>query len=103
MPLLKVNWQCAGSKAYVEDACGALIHVDGPNLTLTSGCGDAPLVISVSDLSEVRMNTVVGKDKEVFHIATKKGLYLPLATESGSPDDSRAIVYSLRKQLNIEQ
>jgi hypothetical protein len=92
-----------GDKAYFSKACGALLAIDSGNLTFTSACGDEPQVIPASAISELRMNALVGKDIGAFHIATRKGLYLDLALESGSREDSRALVESLRKELALSE
>ncbi|MGA2185785.1 MAG: tetratricopeptide repeat protein [Bryobacteraceae bacterium] len=90
-----------GDKAYFATACGALLNVDNGDLTFTSACGDEPQVIPASGILEIRMNAVVGKEMGAFHIATRKGLYLDLALESGSREDSRSVVDTLRKELNL--
>jgi hypothetical protein len=91
----------AGDKAYFANACGALIVVEGGNLTFTPGGGEAPRVIPAAEIAEIRLNTAVGKDVGAFHIVTKKGLYLHLAPASGTADDARTIVEALRKQLSL--
>jgi hypothetical protein len=91
----------AGDKAYFANACGALIVVEGGNLTFTPGGGEAPRVIPAAEIAEIRLNTAVGKEVGAFHIVTKKGLYLHLAPASGTADDARTIVEALRKQLSL--
>jgi hypothetical protein len=44
---------------------------------------------------------VVGKEVGAFHILTRKGLYLHLATESGKREDARAAVEELRRRLGL--
>jgi hypothetical protein len=90
-----------GDKAYFATGCGALIVVNGGNLTFTPGGGEAPRVIPASEIAEIRLNTAVGKDAGAFHIVTKKGLYIHLAPATGAADDARTIVDALRKQLSL--
>ncbi len=90
-----------GDKDYFEKGCGALLAVQGGNLTFTPGGGETPLVIPASEIREVRLNTTVGRNIGAFHIATKKGLYLNLAPSTGNRDDGRADVDSLRKELGL--
>jgi hypothetical protein len=90
-----------GDKAYFEDSCGALLSVDGNNLTFTASGGEGPVVIPAGDILEIRLNTTVGRSAGAFHIATKKGLYLNLVPESGKSDDGRADVDQLRKLLGL--
>jgi hypothetical protein len=92
-----------GTAAYFEPSAGALLAVDGANLTFTSSGGEAPRVIPASDIREVRLNSAVGTAAGAFHIATKKGLYFQFAPPSGSPDDARELIATLRKQLGLEQ
>jgi hypothetical protein len=49
------------------------------------------------------MNTAVGKDSVAFHLVTKKGLYLGLTPGGATPDEGRADVDELRKQLGLDQ
>ena len=87
-----------GDSAYFATACGALLQVEEGALTFTSGCGETPLVIPASEISEIRMNVAVGKAIGAFHIATARGLYLNLTGETGTGDRSREIVEALKKQ-----
>jgi hypothetical protein len=91
-----------GDPAYFENACGALLSAGDGVLTITSGCGEAPLVIPAAEISDVRMNVAIGKEIGAFHIATTKGLYLALATESGSRDDARKLIETLKKDLQLQ-
>jgi len=94
----------AGDDAYFEDGCGALLSVDGQDLIFTpSVASDSAMVIPIGEIVEIRMNTTAAKEIGAFHIATRKGMYLHLAVESGGRDEARAIVESLRKQLGISQ
>jgi hypothetical protein len=90
------------AEAYFEPSCGALLAVDGVNLTFTPSGGEEALVIPASEILEIRMNTTVGRDVGAFHIITKSGLYLHLAPESGSAEDGRSAVDGLRKHLGLE-
>jgi hypothetical protein len=92
-----------GDAAYFEQPCGALLLVEAGNLTFTASGGEGSLVIPASDIIEIRMNTAVGREAGAFHIITRKGLYLHLAPESAKPEDGRADVDELRKQLGIDQ
>lgn len=91
-----------GTTAYFEPSAGALLAIDGATLTFTSSGGEAPRVIPASDIREVRLNSAVGTAAGAFHIATRKGLYFQLAPPSGSPDDARELIATLRKQLGLE-
>jgi hypothetical protein len=90
-----------GATAFFEPACGALLAVENGNLTFTPGGGEAPLVIPASEIREIRINSLVGKDVGAFHISTKQGLYLDLAPDSGASDEGHADVETLRKQLGL--
>src|ERR1035437_6362637 len=92
-----------GDAAYFADGCGALIGFDNGALTFTPSGGESPLVIPAGEVSEVRLNAVVGKEIGAFHIMTRKGLYLNLATESGKREDARAAVEELRRQLGLSE
>ena len=91
-----------GAKQYFDPGCGSLLLVENGNLTLTSSGGEAPRVIPASEIREIRLNTIVGKDVGSFHITTRKGLYLHLAPESGKADEGRSTVEKLRQQLGME-
>jgi hypothetical protein len=91
----------ATDAAYFERACGALVGVEDSNLTFTTSCGETPYVIPASEILEIRLNLAVGRDAGVFHIATRRGLYLQLALESGAREESAALLESLRKALGI--
>ena len=91
-----------GTTAYFEPSAGALLSIEGAYLTFTSSGGEAPRVIPASDIREVRLNSAVGTAAGAFHIATKKGLYFQFAPPSGSPDDARELIATLRKQLALE-
>ena len=88
-----------GDANYFEPPCGALLAVEGGNLTFTPTGGEAPLVIPATEILEIRMNTAVAKEAGAFHVITKQGLYLHLAPESATADEGRADVDQLRKQL----
>ena len=75
-----------GDANYFEPPCGALLLVEGGNLTFTPTGGEAPLVIPAAEIVEIRMNTAVGKEVGAFHIITRKGLYLHLAPEGATSD-----------------
>jgi len=92
-----------GDAAYFANGCGALIGFDNGALTFTPSGGESPLVIPAGEVSEVRLNAVVGKEIGAFHIMTRKGLYLHLATESGKREDARTAVEELRKQLGLSE
>ena len=92
----------AGDAAYFDTGCGALLSVDGHNLIFTAqGPGESPRVIPATEIWEIRLNTAVGKEVGAFHVSTRNGLYLNLATESGSRDDARAAIDSLRKKIGL--
>lgn len=90
-----------GDKDYFEKGCGALLAVDGGNLTFTPSGGEAPQVIPATQIREIRLNTTVGRNIGAFHVVTKKGLYLNLAPASGNRDEGRADVETLRKELGL--
>ena len=92
-----------GDTAYFEQPCGALLLVEGRNLTFTPSGGEGALVIPASEIVEIRMNTAVGREVGAFHIITRLGLYLHLAPESAQPEDGRTDVDELRKQLGLDQ
>lgn len=102
-PVIKVvhDHSRIGDKAYFEKSCGALLSFAEGKLTFTPAGGETPLVIPAAEIAEVRLNTTVGKNIGAFHIATKKGLYLNLAPESGSRDEARGDVEQIRKQLGF--
>ena len=91
-----------GAQAYFEPSCGALLAVDGQNLTFTPSGSEGPLVIPAAEIVEIRMNVAVGRDVGAFHVITKQGLYLHLAPENGDAEQGRADVDELRKQLGLE-
>jgi len=92
----------AGDRAWFENECGALLSVDGGELIFTPGSSaDTALAIPAGDIYEIRLNTTAAKELGAFHIATRKGVWLNLAPESGSRDDSRAAIDSLKKLLGI--
>ena len=92
-----------GDKSFFETYCGALLSVDAGELSFTPGGAEGPLVIPASEILEIRLNLVVGKEVGAFHILTRKGLYLHLALESGNRDEARTVVDSLRQQLGLTQ
>jgi hypothetical protein len=92
-----------GDKTYFDPPCGALLLAEDGSLTFTPTGGETPLVIPASEILEIRMNTAVAKDAGGFHIVTKKGLYLALAPEGATPDEGRADVDELRKQLGLDR
>ena len=92
-----------GDKNYFEKSCGALLTVSGSNLTFTATGGEAPRVIPASEIHEIRMNTLVGREFGVFHIATKQGLYISIAPRSANRDDGRAAVDDLRSRLGLSE
>jgi hypothetical protein len=92
----------AGDSAYFSDPCRALVAVDEAGaLTVTPGCGQAPLVIPASEIVDLRMNVAVGKPIGAFHIATARGLYLMCTSDSGTTDQSHEVVRSLKQQLKM--
>ncbi len=88
-------------KAYFGNSCGALVSVSGSNLTFTASGGEAPRVIPGADIREIRLNTVVGREAGVFHIATRQGLYLSLAPATSGRDEAEAIIQDLRSRLGM--
>jgi hypothetical protein len=91
-----------GDAAYFENGCGALLSVDGTNLLFTpSGDGEAALVIPMREILEIKINTTAAKEVGAFHIATRQGIYLQVAPDSGNRDDARALIEDLRKHLGI--
>lgn len=88
---------------YFEPACGALLSVSGENLTLTTACGEAPSVIPASDVLDIRLNSLIGREMGAFHISTKQGFYVSMAPESRGREDSRALIESIRKQLTLPE
>ena len=91
-----------GDAAYFQDPCAALLAVDSEgSLTITPGCGEAPLVVPPSDIVAIRMNVAVARQVGAFHIETAKGLYLTCTGESGTRDESAEIVHALREQLHL--
>jgi hypothetical protein len=92
-----------GDRDYFEPQCGALLLVEGGALTFTPTGGEAPLVIPVSEILEIRMNTAVAREAGSFHIITRKGLYLHLAPEGATAEEGRADVDELRKELGLDQ
>lgn len=76
--------------------------MENGNLTITASGGEAPRLIPASEIREIRLNTIAGKDVGSFHITTRKGLYLHLAPVSGKADEARATVEMLRQQLGME-
>ena len=92
-----------GDSAYFSDGCGALIGSASGALTFTPSGGESPLVIPAGEVSDIRLNTTVGKEIGAFHIMTRKGLYLNLATESGKREDARAAVEELRRQFGLTE
>ncbi|MBI3209964.1 MAG: hypothetical protein HYZ37_13845 [Candidatus Solibacter usitatus] len=90
-----------GDPAYFENGCGALLSTSGTNLAFTPGCGMAPRVIPASEITELRMNTLIGRDVGAFHILTRKGLCLHLAPESAKSEDAREMISALRSALKI--
>jgi hypothetical protein len=91
-----------GDTNYFENSCGALLTVDGGELTFTPGGNEGPRVIPAAEIVEIRLNAAIGKEIGAFHIITKKGLYLHLALASGSRDEARTVVDALRQQLGLE-
>ena len=103
MPPLRVIHDHAtlADAAYFADGCGALIAIGDGALTFTPTGGEEPLVIPTGEITDVRLNLVVGKEIGAFHIQTRKGLYLNLAIETGKREDARTAVDELRKQLGL--
>ena len=87
--------------AYFEHSCGVLVSVSGSNLIVTASGGEAPRVIPGGEIREIRVNTAMGRNEGVFHIATKQGLYLSLVPKSLSREDARATVEDLRNRLGL--
>ncbi len=92
-----------GNKAYFEQSCGGLLAASGTNLTFTGSGGEEPRVIPAADILEIRLNSVIGKDAGVFHIATRQGLYLSLAPESQDREQARALIEAIRTSLNLNE
>jgi len=92
-----------GDANYFEPTCGALLLVENGSLTFTPAGGENSLVIPVSEIIEIRMNTLVAKEAGAFHIITKSGLYLALAPAGATAEEGRADMEELRKQLGLDQ
>jgi hypothetical protein len=90
-----------GNQTYFARSCGGLLSVSGANLTFTASGGEEPRVIPASDILEIRLNSVIGKDAGVFHIATRQGLYLSLAPESQDREQARSLIEAIRASLNL--
>jgi hypothetical protein len=90
-----------GNKTYFEESCGGLLSVSGTNLTFTGSGGEAPRVIPASDILEIRLNSVMGRDAGVFHISTRQGLYLTLAPESQDREQARSLIEAIRANLSL--
>ena len=103
-PLFKVihDHSRVGDSAYFQKSCGALLSVSGSNLTFTPSGGEASLVIPATDILEIRMNTLVGRDAGEFHVGTRQGLYLSVVPASQDRDEARAAVDALRAKLGLE-
>jgi hypothetical protein len=89
--------------AFFARACGALIAVADGNLTLTTSCGDAPYVIPAPEIAEIRLNSAVGRDAGIFHVATRQGLWLQLALDPASPESSARLIAALRAPLGLPE
>jgi hypothetical protein len=92
-----------GSQTYFEQSCGGLLSVSGTNLTFTGSGGEAPLMIPSSEILDIRLNSLVGRDAGVFHIATRQGLYLSLAPESQDREQARSLIEALRTRLGLAE
>lgn len=92
-----------GDQTYFEQSCGALLSISGTNLTLTGSGGEAPSVIPASEILDIRVNVLVGKDAGVFHIVTRQGLYLSLAPESQDREQARSWIETIRTRLNLSE
>ncbi len=93
-----------GEPNYFEHNCSAILSVEGGELQfIPSAAGEDARAIPAGEITEIRLNLVVGREIGAFHISTKKGLYLQLALESGSRDDARTAVESLNRQLGLGQ
>ena len=98
-----------GDSAYFEHSCGVLVSVSGSNRIVTASGGEAPRVIPGGEIREIRVNTAMGRNEGVFHIATKQGLYLSLMPKSPSRSDAEvaesggrpATVEDLRNRLGL--
>ena len=51
-----------GDAAYFANGCGALIGFANRALTFTPSGGESPLVIPAGEVSDIRLNAVVGKE-----------------------------------------
>lgn len=90
-----------GDTAYFGHVCGALLSTSGSALVFTPAGGEIPMIIPSSEISEIKLNTVIGKSNGTFHVVTRKGFYLSLVPESGDRDDARATIATLKKQLGL--
>ncbi len=102
-PIFKVihDHSNIGNQTYFAQSCGGLLSVSGANLTFTGSGGEEPRVIPASDILEIRLNSVIGKDAGVFHIATRQGLYLSLAPESQDREQARSLIETIRASLSL--
>ncbi len=89
------------SAHYFDQSYGVLLSVSGTNLTVTSTSGEPLRVIPAADILEIRLNSLIGRDQGVFHIATRQGLYLALAPESLDREQARAMIEALRAKLDL--
>jgi hypothetical protein len=89
------------SAHYFDQSYGVLLSVSGTNLTVTSTSGEPLRVIPAADILEIRLNSLIGREQGVFHIATREGLYLALAPESLDRDQARAMIEALRAKLDL--
>ncbi len=98
-----VDRTVAGDAGFFTRACGGLLEVADGALNLTSACGDTPYVIPASEITELQMNSAVGRDAGVFHVATRQGLWLQLELDPASRDSSAKLIALLRTGLGLPE
>jgi hypothetical protein len=98
-----VDRSVAGDAGFFTHACGALLEVADGSLNLTSACGDTPYVIPASEITELQLNTAVGRDAGVFHVATRQGLWLQLELDPASRESSSKLIALLRSALGLPE
>ena len=60
-------------------------------------------MIPSAEVLEIRLNSVIGRDQGVFHIATRQGLYVALAPESLDREQARTMIDTLRAKLGLAE
>ena len=92
-----------GSAAYFEQSCGMLLSAAEAALTIFPKGGEAPLVIPASEIVEIRINSIVGREQGAFHFVTKRGLYVQMMPASASNEETREMVAALREALHLAE